>query len=249
MSKLSEFISEVKQTGLAKQNRYEVVFQPPTAVVGSYNMNIFRLYCESATLPGLTVDTAPIRTYGEVRQMPFDRTFDTVPLSFYVDNNFVVKDFFDQWLYAIINPQTRDVGFYQNYITEIVIFQNTIQDNDTYSVTLHEAYPKAVDAMTLSFASTEFHTLRVSMNYRWWTGTKIATADGNKQLTNAVYNTINGQAPSELSGSYAVARQYFDDYANFTNKVGPSLITQNFGSATPGAGSGIETGITQSLLQ
>lgn len=244
---LSKFIANVKNTGLARQNRYLVLINNggrdsklPTNLFS--NNDFLVLFCESATLPGLEISTAQTRTYGEVREFPYDRVFDNVPMSFYMDNNMQIKNFFDRWMELIVDPVTRDIGYYSSYISTVTIFQLDLRGNETYMVQLFEAYPKALDAMTLNYGSRDVHTLRVSMNYKYWTS-NIIQQDMSAQndvpglfaqaavfandIAQGNFRNLTGFAQF---GAVNVAKEYFKNFTNFQNSIipgtGSGAITQ-----------------------
>ena len=70
---LSKFISQIKEGGLARSNRFTVELTIPSGMPNLYKeFDIVHLFCEQATLPGIAVVTQPIRTYGEIREMVSD---------------------------------------------------------------------------------------------------------------------------------------------------------------------------------
>ena len=66
---LKEFISLVKTRGLARINRYDVSIKFPRQKGDA--QKIATLFCDSVSLPGANIATAQMRTYGEVREMPY----------------------------------------------------------------------------------------------------------------------------------------------------------------------------------
>lgn len=118
-TKLKEFIANVKTGGLMKTSRYSVLLQTPASIQGKQKADIRKilLFCSDIQLPGLNITTAQNRTFGEVREAPYDRIYDNVNLTFYVDQNMDVKEYFDAWINSIQRPDTRTFEYYKNYIT------------------------------------------------------------------------------------------------------------------------------------
>lgn len=174
-TKLKDFIANVKTGGLMKTSRYSVLMQTPTSIQGKQKADIRKvlLFCSDIQLPGLNITTAQNRTFGEVREAPYDRIYDNVNLTFYVDQNMDVKEYFDAWINSIQNPQTRKFEYYKNYITEMYIQVEDARDDSRYLVILHEAYPKGLSPIQLGYDNKEVMKLQVSMNYRNWTYYKI----------------------------------------------------------------------------
>lgn len=166
MSTLNEFISTIKTTGLMPANRYKVNFIPPVMVRA--DLQLLTLFCDSVALPGMTISTQQARSYGEIREIPYERIFDNINLSFYVDTSMGVKKIFDDWVNQIQNPLTRQIGWYNDYITDMTITVQDKSDGDVYSVTLYECYPKTIQQVTLDYTSKDVMKLSVSMNYKYW---------------------------------------------------------------------------------
>lgn len=164
---LSKFISQIKEGGLARQNRFTVELSIPSGMPNLYKeFDIVHLFCEQATLPGIAVITQPIRTYGEIREMVSDRTFENITLTFLVDSKMLVKKVFDEWMDIVINPVTRLAGYYDQYATTMFIRVQDTQNRDTYVSVLHEAYPKSIQAISLDNNSKDVMRLAVTFAYK-----------------------------------------------------------------------------------
>ena len=182
---LNEFISKVKSTGLAKTNRYRVTIATPALMTGFMNSGrLITLFCESTSLPGQVVATTEQRIMGETREFPYSKMFDNITLSFYIDNNFEVKGFFDNWLNSVSNTQNKITSYYKDYIAPTVLIEVLPMDSEvsTYSITLHEAYPKGISPIQLSADSRDIAKIGVSLNYKYYTTSHVASTK---------YQTIN----------------------------------------------------------
>ena len=175
---LNEFISKVKSTGLAKTNRYRVTIATPALMPEFMNSGrLITLFCESTSLPGQVVATTHQRIMGETREFPYSKMFDNITLSFYIDNNFEVKAFFDNWLNSVSNTQNKITSYYKDYIAPTVLIEVLPMDSEvsTYSITLHEAYPKGISPIQLSADSRDIAKIGVSLNYKYYTTSHVAS--------------------------------------------------------------------------
>lgn len=169
---LNEFISKVKSTGLAKTNRYRVTIATPALMTKFMNSGrLITLFCESTSLPGQVVATTEQRIMGETREFPYMKNYDNVPMSFYIDNDFEVKAFFDNWLKYISNDSNKITGYYLDYISPTIEIDVLPMGSEspTHTVILHEAYPKAISSIILSASSRDVAKVTVSMNYKYHT--------------------------------------------------------------------------------
>lgn len=166
---IADFITQVKTRGLARTNRYEVIIPLP----GSDEQNLARLFCEQATLPGMSLATTPSRFYGDTREMPYERLFDAVSMTFYVDSEMKLKSAFDDWMANIVNPVTRTIQYYRDYVRPVYITVLDVSEQPVHMLTLHEAYPKAIQSVNLEGGGKEVMRITINMQYKYWEPLKI----------------------------------------------------------------------------
>ena len=129
------------------------------------------LLCESASLPAMSISTKPYRIYGPSYQRPVSSEFngDGITLSFYIDNQMEVKSFFDAWMFKVVNPNSFNVSYQREYVSQIKISQLDEKNNENYSIYLEDAFPRAVNMLDLNMGSTnQVHKLNVTFAYRRW---------------------------------------------------------------------------------
>ena len=159
----------------AKGNRYNVSFADlPIGMSIAVNENLQYL-CESVSLPTKGIASQAHDVYGPPREIPYRETFTEAALSFIVDDAFTVKKFFDKWQENIINVETGNVNYWNNFVATINI---TRLSNDAtsfadatnkYKIELREAYPSAVGEIALGHAQgSEILKLSVTFKYRKW---------------------------------------------------------------------------------
>ena len=186
-NKINQFISEVKTGALARTNRFGVEFTPP-AGINPGNLRKILLFCDTVQLPGINYSTVQNRTFGEFREVPYEKLYEPINLTFYVDNDMQVKKMFDDWMSLISNPETRTYSYYNSYIApKFVIEVQDINDKTRYQVELFEAYPKNLNSVNLDNASKDVMKLTVNMQYKYWMATPISQlADDQKIPTSFI---------------------------------------------------------------
>jgi hypothetical protein len=174
---LNAFLAQM-QKGLARTNRFFVVMpsDTPDKMIG--------MFCENAQLPGSTLLTTPSKVFGESREVAYERQYEPINMSFYVDADFKVKEYFDKWHDSVIDPHTRAGNYYENYVKPIEIWVHNTQDKRTYAVALTECYPKSVSAVQLDYGSKELMKLQVVMQYRNWKAVAGEAAASEAALAN-----------------------------------------------------------------
>lgn len=190
---INQFINEVKNRGLARVNRYEVVIVFPTA---PGTVRVANLFCDAVTLPGANISTTPARVFGETREMPYEKIYDPVTMSFYIDSDLEIKKAFEEWMEMIFNTKTRTLGYYRDYTRPVEIYVKGLSDESPYKLTLHEAYPKTINSIQLDANGKEVMKMTLTMQYKYWVST-ATDAFPTPQLGDFSMNSWNntGQDP------------------------------------------------------
>jgi len=232
---LSDFISEVKTRGLANPNKFMVTIAQPAGIAfnnASDSLRLMRLFCDQTQLPDQNISTAQLRTYGEVREMPYENLYGNVNFSFYCDSNYIVKDFFDTWIQSISDKETRHWNYYENYIAaniDILTFNN--DGRAVYGVKLFECYPKQMQAVSMDYSSKETLKVNISMNYKYWRSSMISdvtqgsTIQDNNRFNNLGSDFSNKDGfttrslSSQINSAIEIPDQYFNDFGGYQDQV------------------------------
>jgi hypothetical protein len=232
---LSEFITEVKTRGLANPSKFMVTIAQPTGIGfnnASDSLRLMRLFCDQTQLPDQNISTAQLRTYGEVREMPYENLYGNVNFSFYCDSNYIVKNFFDTWIQSISDKETRHWNYYNNYIAsniDILMFNN--EGRAVYGVKLYECYPKQMQAVTLDYAAKETLKVNISMNYKYWRSSTISdVTQGSTIQDNNRFNTLGSDfsnmdgfstrsLSSQINSAFEIPDQYFSDFGGYQDQI------------------------------
>jgi hypothetical protein len=166
---INEFISQIKRRSLARVNRY-LVHLGNVEGVSPVDGKLAQLFCDSVVLPGIEIESAAVRIYGESREMPYGIAYNSIPMNFYVDSDMVVKSMFDKWMRKIFDPVSRTLSYQNTYKTEIRIsVLNVEYDTPRYEIVLHDAWPKSVGGIQLDTNSRDIMKLPVVFQYKHWT--------------------------------------------------------------------------------
>lgn len=175
--KITDFVSQIGKSGLARSNRYSVEMVIPSTTYSPNDYRKMLLFCDAVQLPGLNINTTENRTFGEVREMPYEFNYDPIQLSFYVDGDMIIKGIFDEWIQSIQKNNTRNFNYYKNYISDVVkITVEDLQDKPKYRVSLFEVYPKTIGIIQMGYAQKDIMKLDVTFAYKYWRSEVIKTA-------------------------------------------------------------------------
>jgi hypothetical protein len=166
--------SEVLNTGLASESRFEVFMAQPTCLAGtpyggSMQSSLLRL--ESVTFPALTLYTKNRQTYGPGQAMPIGMDYggdSGVTLTFVLDRDMWTKKMFDAWMDCIVDYNSQTIAYPDTYRTQMMISQLDKSDGSVYMAVIDECYPKIVSSMQGNSGSQNHQRVSVTFAYRKW---------------------------------------------------------------------------------
>jgi hypothetical protein len=170
---LKQFHTQVRRTGLAKQNRFEIEFPVPQLLQkrGIFQGRVVNLFCESTSLPPQSINIKQQRIYGPAYQRPFSSDYggDGISMTFLLDQPMDIKAFFDAWLSIIVDPVQYYVHYQDDYVVPIKIKQLNEKDQVTYTAEIVDAFPRNYSMLEVNNASTNsVHKINVMFAYRKW---------------------------------------------------------------------------------
>ena len=167
MAKLSEFIGAISKQQLARKAQYKVKIFGPKNKGADANLN---LLCESIAFPGQNIRSVPdTLRYGPAREHGQGITYGPFTATFMCSSDLREKKYFEWWQRQIINQNTWEVKYYDNYKGTLEISQLDVNDNETYKIKVTEAYPKTILAQDVGYAQVNaYQTIGIEFTYRFW---------------------------------------------------------------------------------
>ena len=216
---LNDVLSGMRsKDGIARPARYEVVILPPRGSPSSPDRaNLSKgvretsLKCENIAFPGRTIDSTPdTNIYGPTREIATGFSFGELSARFQMSSDMKEKLFFESWQKQAFNSQTWSMGYYDEYVGKLQIFQLDEQNQRRYGVDVWECFPKNIAQQTLDYATTDQQQkLDVTFSYRYWTnlGTEANLPQGlNDRIQQRLTNTVQRRITSALPAVFALAR-------------------------------------------
>jgi len=157
---LSQFTSELRTRNISRPNQYYVqiiapkIFSSQTKGFDSTDIGLVSMWCHTAQTPqaGILTDDSYIEA-GTRRKFAYDQDYQNLTLSFYIDQDYKIKRFFDQWKQAIV-PQRRNFGYPDDYTApSLKLYIVNQADIATYEYEYIKIYPKTIQAVELSYAT------------------------------------------------------------------------------------------------
>ena len=176
---INNFVENViTKGGVAKSAHFDVLFTPPSGLFGGYRTGVMQnltLRCDNISMPGRTPTSSNIKYYGPQRKQYYGYDTNPVTAVFIMSEDLVERDVFLAWQDIAIGAirkdpsQTRlggfNVGYYDNYVSDITIRKYNEGGEPVYSTKLIQAFPTSVLESNVNWADNEIMRLSVTFDY------------------------------------------------------------------------------------
>lgn len=204
-----------RRSGLAPANRFAIFMSPPSQTLLNLDLqNVasnllsgnfgagqlvndprdIAILCESCSLPGRQIQTLDHqnRNYRQSVKEPQGYFNEDVSFVFHLTNDYHMKKVFDRWLDLIINPETYQVAYKNEFVSDVTIQQLNQQNVPVYGVKLKNAFPVTMNAIELNNSSTETQKLNVTLTYEDYEteGSIASSIGGVKNIIGGVLNRL-----------------------------------------------------------
>lgn len=176
-----------KRGGIAKANRFKVMFTPPkqsllnidpgaifTSVISGDGINLkslindprdISMLCDSASIPGRQFSTDEVTMHKQTVKMPYGFIDEDISMTFLLTNDMYMKKMFDDWTQSIINDDTYILGYKADYTTDVVIQQLNADNKVVYGAKLENAFPITIAPIEYSNDADGISKLTVTFAY------------------------------------------------------------------------------------
>jgi len=176
-----------KKGGLARANRFNVIFTPPkqsllnlnpetiisSAISGNFSArNLINdprdinVLCSSISIPGRQISTLDYQAEKQTIKIPYGELHDDVTCTFLLTNDYYMKTVFDSWVGSIVDMDQYAVAYKRDITTDVIIQQLDEQNTPIYGVRLEGAFPTTIADIELSNDSENVvQSLSVSFSY------------------------------------------------------------------------------------
>ena len=156
-----------KRGGVAKQNRFQVIFTPPqgsllsgAGIVGALisggglksminDPRDISMLCENVTIPGRQITTLDYTAEKQAVKIPYSFINEDVTCTFLLTNDYYMKTMFDNWMEQVFDDKKFTAKFKKDFTSDVVIQQLNSKDVPVYGVRLENAFPTTVAGITL----------------------------------------------------------------------------------------------------
>lgn len=174
---ISNFTAEIGKRNISRSSRFFVdIPTPPFLSHGVDTEKLLSLFCTQTYFPDMTLVTSQVKVDGLTREVVVDKSYGRVPCIFILDQDMVIKQFFDEWLGNAIVSNGGVFAYPSEYIVDgLAVHQLDLKDNVTYSVTYNQAFPVQMTSIPLDSASKGYSSIQVDFVYKSWTSNAAGT--------------------------------------------------------------------------
>ena len=177
-----------------------------SGIGGGASPRELNILCSNVTMPGKQILTNDRRIGMEFQKVAYGYAVDDVTMTFYLMNDYGVKDYFDSWRSTILDEEGQESNYKNEYAKTVTIhqlrqplkgfskqlgpirFNAGLGGGSVYSVNLIEAFPIAASAIELNNDLDGLVQLTVTFAYTNW------------RRTRGVQNFINMDIDTPLGG-------------------------------------------------
>jgi len=187
---INTLISQLKK-GIARKNRYRVVFSLPNGVIGGpafvnansregaitqiqQQMNpatngTVNIMCNTMNLPQRSLLTYDMTQNSAPFGVPYSASYDPITFTFYADSTLNTKKYFEIWQSTVVNFSNNTMNYPSEYVSDIQIWTLDVAGNDQYGITLKEAWPVTIGSLDYGYADNDStQIVSVTMRYKAW---------------------------------------------------------------------------------
>lgn len=164
-----------RKNGLARNNLWRInlpltiggqnISSDPFAASDKSRLN---LMCNSAQLPGRQITTADRNIGLKSEKMATGFLKDDVMLSFYEDNSYSIRRYFESWQNKVVSQNSFEIRYKNEYSSSVFIHQLDHTGNIVYGIALIEAFPTTLNVIELNNDPNGLVNINVQLSYTNW---------------------------------------------------------------------------------
>ena len=174
---LKEYRANLMERTFARAERFEVTIN---AFGGQAGRDV-ELFCEEVQIPGAILSNKEynIGPWTFFRNTKLGFLGNEINFTFLTTNDWLLRGECEKWIASCVNPNSQEVAYPISIFSTVQIKCLDMQDNVTKAWTLHEAMPKVLNLVPLSYGTTSAvrNTLIMSAAY-WESDTLSSIASG-----------------------------------------------------------------------
>ena len=162
--------------GIARLNRFQVELPANIPGIEVRDSREYQILCKTASIPGKGIATHDRTIMTQNEKIGYGYIVQEMPMTFYLLNDYSVRDYFDKWMNSIVNQETFEVNYKTEYQRNVRIHQlrepvearRRVALNKIYSIELEDAFPISINSIDFSNDPDVIGEVSVNMSYTKW---------------------------------------------------------------------------------
>lgn len=198
--KTNDFISKVRKNDLARSNRFEVLINSPANFITDREVS---LLCEEAQIPGLQIMWTPtkISHWTEQRAHGIEYFGDTAAFTFFCDDNWDARTYFENWMTLIADPLSKEVAFPEDYTGSVEVYTLDREDNRVTRWKLYDAFPRLMNILPMGQSAEGIVRVNVTFAFRRWTSRGVSAGEAERLF--GIFNFRKGSIKNAINNKVA----------------------------------------------
>lgn len=225
-STLAAFTAELRKRNIARPNLYYIqLITPKLLQVAPSDTSLVSMWCSNAMTPQVSIMTNDDYIEAGIRRKyAYEYDYQNLVLQFYIDQQYDIKKFFDDWKQKIV-PHHRNFNYPDEYTAEkLHLYILDMTDKVTYQYEYLNVFPKTIQSVDLSYANgntvSQFSVEFVFTDFNF-----IKHINGTTIPSNPTVNAPP-PAPAEQEQN-AEINQRFDEFAEESRLEAEQQFTDN----------------------
>lgn len=170
-------INDFKNNGLkfggARASLFKVIITRPPAIISTTNEFIpqIEFLCQAASIPASTVASFEVPYFGRKIKLAGDRTFADWNVTIMNDENFGVRDFFEEWSQNL-NSNEKNIKLVRNNdykVADAAVIQYSKTGTEIAAYNFTGLFPTEISAMEVNWdATNSVQTFNVTLAYDYY---------------------------------------------------------------------------------
>lgn len=213
--------SKIARYGVTQPSRFELYMPvtPPSFHGRGWtgeDMRRMGLSAITASIPGRSLATSEVTTYGPVRRHPYAVNYvGEMSVEFLVSADYLERQMVHEWQDFVCDPETHDLRYYDEYVRPIIMAQLGREDNQPlYVVRINECFPVQIADIGLDWAQeNSFNRVSVTFAFR-----DLVVLDRNNRPITPPRGGDGGLSPEfdrivrGASAAFSVARSTINNF-------------------------------------
>jgi len=161
------------QFGGARQNQFQVLMPFPAVSGGTSKSELFTFMAKGSSIPGEEVGIIRVPYFGRTITVPGDRVFQEWTIKVINDEDFGIRDVFEQWSNAInghfSNLRDGAAKLTQGYQIDATVMQYGKTGDVIKEYDMIGCWPASVSPIELGWdQNDQIEEFDVTFAYQWW---------------------------------------------------------------------------------